>query len=341
MRFIDRYFWLLCILAALLGLFVPQLGMPIAGGLKFLLGSILFFTGLRLHFRAAWRELRRPWLVLYAGALMLIVLPLGVYGLAWLMLPPALATGVLIVAAMPCGTACSPLTDIVRGNAALALVGTLVTSLACPLVTPWVIELGSGQAAAGGWTFLAEQALFLAAILFLPLGAAFALRRLLPAFTAQHRDAFKVCSMLALFLLILGAMASVSGDFMHLIRHSPPQAARLFLFMCFFSAALHVAGYFLAPWRPLADRAALSVNAAYVNNALAIVFAAEFFKPIPHLGASAVLPAILLEIPMVLMLLPLKAWVAHRRWPRAATPEVPEAAPAEVGEQRRAIKGRP
>ena len=108
--------------------------------------------------------------------------------------------------------------------------------------------------------------------------------------------------------------------------------------MCFFSASLHVVGYFLAPWRPVADRAALSVNAAYVNNALAIVFATEFFKPIPHLGASAVLPAILLEIPMVLMLLPLTAWVAHRRQPRPAAPDDPETCPAGAGGSRRAMR---
>ncbi len=323
MSIVERWFWAFCILAVLVGLFFPQVGMPIGRLFKFLLGSILFFTGLRLDFRAAGRELKRPWMVLYASAMMLVVLPLGLYGLARLLLPAPLAFGVLIVAAMPAGTACSSLTDIVKGNAALALVGTLVTSLACPLVTPWVIQLASGLAIGGGLVFLAKQALFLAAILFLPLGAALVVRRLLPEFTNRHRDAFIGFAMVALFLLILGAMASVSGDFKALLRQSPVQAAGLFFFMGFFSAILHLVGYYLAPWRSLSDRAALSVNTAYVNNGLAIVFGTEFFKPIAQLGAGAVLPAILLEIPMTLMILALKGWVAHRQRSVTVAPEEP------------------
>jgi hypothetical protein len=119
-------------------------------------------------------------------------------------------------------------------------------------------------------------------------------------------------SIVALGLLILGAMASVSGDFKELVRTKPMLALGLFAFMCGFSALLHVVGYFLAPWRPTEDRAALSVNTAYVNNGLAIVFAVEFFKAIPELGTNAVLPAILLEAPMAIALVPLKAYVVRK-----------------------------
>jgi BASS family bile acid:Na+ symporter len=241
--------------------------------------------------------------------MMMVVLPLAVYGAARLALPPALAVGVLIVAAMPAGTACSSLTDVVGGNAALALLGTLLTSLVCPLAAPWVIRLGCGQAGGEGMLFLLRQSAFLAAILFVPLGLAFAVRRGFPAFVKRRREVFGALSIVALGLLIFGAMASVSADFWELVGTRPRLALGLFAFMCGFSATLHLAGYFLAPWRPLPDRAALSVNAAYVNNGLAIVFAAEFFRAIPELGASAVLPAILLEAPMALALVPLRAWV--------------------------------
>jgi BASS family bile acid:Na+ symporter len=301
--------------AVLLGLFVPRVGMPLARVFRWLLGSILFFTALRLDFKAAVRELRRPWLVLYVALVIMAVMPFCVYGLARLALPQALAVGVLITAAMPAGTACSSLTDVIRGNAALALVGTLVTSLLCPFVTPWIIRVGTGQAAGEGVLFLLKQSGFLAVILFIPLGLAFAVRRQFPEFVRSRREVFGVLSIVALGLLILGAMASVSSDFKTLVTASPGLALRLFGFMCGFSVLLHVAGYFLAPWRPIADRAALSVNAAYVNNGLAIVFAVEFFRQIPELGANAVLPAILVEVPMVLVLVPLKAWVARRASP--------------------------
>ena len=108
-------------------------------------------------------------------------------------------------------------------------------------------------------------------------------------------------------------LASLVGgsDFKDLVRESPWLALRLFLFMCGFSAFMHLVGCFLAPWRPVADRAAISVNTAYVNNGLAIAFAVEFFRH-TEMGAAAVLPAILLEAPMAVALVPLKMWVARR-----------------------------
>jgi predicted Na+-dependent transporter len=215
---------------------------------------------------------------------------------------------------MPSGTACSSLTDVVRGNAALALVGTIVTSLACPFVVPWIIELASGQVASGGLPFLLQQASFLAIVLFVPLGAAMLLRRAFPGVVKRHTNAWAVMAMVSLFLLICAALASASGSFKALIDERPGQALGLFVFMSLMSAGFHVVGYFIAPWRSVPDRAALSVNMAYVNNSLAIVFAMTFFQPLETLGDAAVLPAIFLEIPMALMLIPLKAWVARKRF---------------------------
>ncbi|MGQ9661927.1 MAG: bile acid:sodium symporter, partial [Kiritimatiellia bacterium] len=140
-EFIDRWFWTILILAIVLGLFLPGLGQPLIPYLRLILGGILFFSALRLEFTAALKELRKPALGLYATFLMMIVAPLGLYVLASVALPRSFAVGVLILAAMPSGMACSALSDIVGGNAALALVITLLTYVVCPFTAPWVIEL--------------------------------------------------------------------------------------------------------------------------------------------------------------------------------------------------------
>jgi BASS family bile acid:Na+ symporter len=312
-RFVERYFWALCVAVTLLGLLLPQAGWPFAPVKIVFLAGILFFTGLKIDFRAALAELKRPGLLAYVSLMMLVVLPLGMWGLS-LLIAPRFAVGVLIVAAMPAGLAGGSLSDIIGGNAALALVVTLVTSVLCPLLVPWVIAVGTGGSAAdtgglaaGGWAFLLTQALWLAAILFSPLAVAYVVRRLLPGVVARFRPTFTALSIVSLCLLILGVMSDASADFLGLLSRTPWEAVRIIGFMFLFSAVLHVAGYFLAPWRPPADRAALSINAAYVNNGLAMVFAGQFFA-----GSEAVLPAVLLEIPMVLAILPLKAYLARR-----------------------------
>ena len=327
-KHVERWFWAFCVGAVLAGLFLPQAKLLIYWPWtpKVFLGGILFFTGLKIDFRAAGRELARPWFLLYVTALLMVGLPLGLYGLArWLV--PAFALGVLITAAMPAGLAGTSLVDIVKGNTALALVITLVTSAVCPLVTPLVIRLGSGASAGEGWAFMGRQAAFLALILFLPVAAAWVVRRLFPAAVERHRQGLTGLSILSLTLLIIAIMASVSDRFKVLIDREPWSAVGLLLFMGLFSALMHLAGYFLAPWRPVGDRAAISINSAYVNNGLAMVFATTFFKE----NDFAVLPAIFLEIPMVLAILPLRAWVARcaakSAAPADAPPEPAKAAP--------------
>ena len=328
-RHVERWFWAFCIGAVLFGLLVPQAkllihypwladphdpaNLPLLNypwTTKLFLGGILFFTGLKIDFRAAFRELARPWFLLYIVVMLMVVLPLGIYGLArWLV--PGFALGVLIAAAMPAGLAGSSLTDICKGNTALALVVTLATSAACPLVTPLVVRLGSGEAAAAGaaagWLFMGKQALFLALILFVPVAAAALVRQLFPAAVERHRGGLTGLSILSLALLIVAIMASFRSQFMALVHSRPWDAAWLILFMCLFSVSMHLAGYFLAPHRPVIDRAAISVNTAYVNNGLAMVFSTTFFAGDSH----AALPAIFLEIPMVLAILPLRAWVTR------------------------------
>ncbi|MFH1021984.1 MAG: bile acid:sodium symporter [Planctomycetota bacterium] len=309
-RLVETWFWAVCILAVLTGLFIPWAA-PFGNtwAIRFFLGGILFFTGLKTDFRAAWRELSRPWLVIYVTAMVMVALPLALWGAARAVLPQ-FALGILIVAAMPAGMAGSSLTDIAGGNAALALVNTLATSLACPLITPWVIRFATGGAGEAGSGYLLGQSLFLAAILFIPTAAAFFVRRTFPGWVERRRGALTGLSILSLSFLIIGAMASVSADFRALAREKPAAAAGLFGFMFLFSAFFHLAGYWLAPWRPLADRAAISVSTAYVNNGMAVVFATTFFKE--TFGAAAVVPGIFLEIPMVLAILPLRAWVARK-----------------------------
>ena len=225
MKLVEKWFWAICLAATLLGLFVPQSGAPLRPLIKLFLAGILFFSGLKLDFRAAGRELLRPALVVYAAAMMMIGLPLCIYGLALLALPASLAAGVLITAAMPAGLAGSSLTDIAKGNTALALVVILITSLACPLVSPWIIKLGTGMATETGWAFFGQQVRFLAMILFLPMAAAYAVRRMFPRPVARFKGSFTGLSMISLALLILSAMSDNSADFLKMLREEPGRVA--------------------------------------------------------------------------------------------------------------------
>lgn len=311
MKFLERHFWILCIATTLAGLLYPPVGYPFRNVALFLMG-ILFVSGLKLDFAAALREFRRPGLLLYVCAMFLVVLPGVAYLAARAVLDEQFAVGVLILVCMPAGVVTSSLTDITGGNAALALVVTLATSLLCPLVAPPLINAVTGELAHGGAQLLARQAIYLAGILFAPLTAAFFVRRHWPNLVNRHRDALTGLSILLLGAVILGAMSLAGDQCMAWVRRSPAEAVKLVGFLFGLSAMLHVAGYWIAPWRPRPDRGALSINAAYVNNALGIVFANAFFASNPKFALAAI-PSVLLEIPMTLAILPVRWHLSRHR----------------------------
>ena len=104
-----------------------------------IVAAVLFFMSLPLDARAMWRALSRPWPALLATGVNLIVVPL----LAWAvspLLPEVLGTGLIIMATIPCTLASAAVwTRRADGNDAVALMVTMVTNLACFIVTPaWI-----------------------------------------------------------------------------------------------------------------------------------------------------------------------------------------------------------
>jgi solute carrier family 10 (sodium/bile acid cotransporter), member 7 len=137
--------WFLIVLVAVLALGFgghPWLQEPAKLAPKNLIVAfVLFFMSLPLDARAMWLTLRHPWPALLATGVNMMVVPL----LAWLVSPllsPELGIGLMIVAAIPCTLASAAVwTRRAGGNDAIALMVTMITNLACFLVTPAWLRL--------------------------------------------------------------------------------------------------------------------------------------------------------------------------------------------------------
>lgn len=85
---------------------------------------------------------------------LLIISPALAFGIAWAFsLPPELAVGVVLLGAAPGGTMANMLTHLARGDTALAVTMTAVSSALCVITVPLFLGLGlnlfmSGDAAA-------------------------------------------------------------------------------------------------------------------------------------------------------------------------------------------------
>jgi BASS family bile acid:Na+ symporter len=109
------------------------------------LAFIMFAMGLTLKVTDFTRLLKRPLPVALGLMVQMLLLPL----LAWLLLmvwklPPVYAVGIMILAACPGGITSNMITHIARGDTALSITLTAITSLAGMVSIPLIVGLALG-----------------------------------------------------------------------------------------------------------------------------------------------------------------------------------------------------
>ena len=151
---------------------------------------IMFSLGLTLALRDFALVVRNPVLAGAGFATHLFVLPVLGLAIGFLFrLPPEMALGLFIISLCPAGTTSNALTFVGRGNVALAVVLTALTSLVTvftiPIVLSWAVPgfLGGGgevRPLSVGGTILQ-----LARITMLPIAAGMLVKRFAPDFAAR------------------------------------------------------------------------------------------------------------------------------------------------------------
>lgn len=142
--FVHQRWFLLALIAVLwAGMGWPAAMQPIVRWLPSdaNVAAVTFIMALPLETSALWRAVRRPGPAWLAVALNSGIAPL----LGWLasrLLPPELATGVIVATTVPCTLATAAVwTRRAGGNDAVAFLVTVITNLACFLVVPAWLRL--------------------------------------------------------------------------------------------------------------------------------------------------------------------------------------------------------
>ena len=205
--------WFLFILGFVLvaGMTFPEQSAPVAFAIPkdWIIAAVLLAMALPLEFGAMWNTLRRPGPALLAVFISFVVVPL----LAWpisLLFQPDLAAGLIIASAVPCSMASVTVwTRMAGGNEAVSMLVTVVTNLACFLVTPaWVYFLVGRETATEPFAVMALN-LFIVVVLPIVAGQ---LLRMIPAVAAWTTTAKKHLSNIAqlgvLAIVFMGAVFS-------------------------------------------------------------------------------------------------------------------------------------
>lgn len=206
----SKYFVVWVIAASALAIASPDTFVPVLNYVNPLLGIIMLGMGLTLLPEDFRRLLERPVDVGIGAVTQWLVMPLAAYGLYLAFdLPDAVGVGLILVGTAPGGTASNVMAYLGRGDVALSVAITTLTTLAAPIVMPaWTLFiLGEGIDV----TFL-EMFTSIVKIVIIPVVLGFGLRYVLdryaPGAAAVGVDVFPVISVTAIVAIVAGVVGA-------------------------------------------------------------------------------------------------------------------------------------
>jgi BASS family bile acid:Na+ symporter len=206
----SKYFVVWVVIASGAALTTPDPFVPVLNYVTPLLGLVMLGMGLTLQPADLRRLLERPVDVGIGAVTQWLAMPLAAYGLYLALdLPDAIGLGLVLVGAAPGGTASNVMTYLGRGDVALSVAITTLTTLTAPIVMPaWTLAvLGEGVDV----TF-AEMFTSIVRIVIVPVVLGFAIRYLLdrraPRAAEVGVDVFPVISVAAIVAIVAGVVGA-------------------------------------------------------------------------------------------------------------------------------------
>jgi bile acid:Na+ symporter, BASS family len=243
---------------------------------------IMFSMGLTLAPRDFSLIARNPLLVGLGFGTHLFVLPIfGLIAGALFQLPPEMALGLFIISICPAGTTSNALTFVGRGNVALAVVLTALTSLVTvvtiPLLLSWAIPwFLSGQGAEIPQLDVARTIGQLAQIVVLPIMAGMIARHFLPLLATRVARWLRPTSFVILVAVIAFSVAiSVEMVIDNLIRATPAIVALNLAAMAFGLGIGRIVG------ANARDSMTLAIETGVQNVSLALVLTLAVLNSLP------------------------------------------------------------
>lgn len=208
-RIAVTLFPVLILVGAAVAFAAPDTFTPLGEIINPLLGIIMFGMGLTLTLPDFKLVATRPLPVLLGVLAQYAVMPLLGLGIALaLQLPADLAAGVILVGCAPGGTSSNVVTYLAKGDTALSVAMTSVSTLLAPLLTPILTLWLAGQ-------YLpvdgAGMALSILQIVLLPVAAGLLVRLFLPRLVTRALPALPWISVTAITLVVV-AVVSGSAD---------------------------------------------------------------------------------------------------------------------------------
>ncbi|MCE6001230.1 bile acid:sodium symporter family protein [Acinetobacter pittii] len=273
-QFIQKTFALWVIVFAALALWQPEFFVWLKAYIPWILGIIMLGMGMTMTVDDFKGVLQSPKAVLIGVVAQFVVMPGLAYVLCKLFnLTPEIAVGVILVGCCPGGTASNVITYMAKGNVALSVACTSVSTLLAPVLTPAIFYLLASQ-----WLKIDAASMFISIsqVVLLPIVIGLILRTWLKRQVESYIQVMPLVSVIA----IVAIVAAIIGGSKAAIL----QSGLLILAVVILHNGLgYLLGFTAARFfkLPYADSKAIAIEVGMQNSGLGVALAAVHFAASP------------------------------------------------------------
>lgn len=272
-NFASKTFALWVLLFAYLAFQFPDTYKQFAPYIPYLLGIVMFGMGITLTFNDFGEVFKHPKSVIVGVAGQFIIMPSVAFFLAKAFnLPADLAVGVILVGSCPGGTSSNVMTYLAKGNTALSVACTTISTLLAPVLTPVIFYILASQ-----WLEIDAAGMFISVLkmVLFPIFLGLVVRAIFKKKIAEISQTMPLLSVISI-VLILAAVVAVSKD------KIVESGLLIFGVVVLHNCLGYLVGFFSAKLLGLniADSKAVSIEVGMQNSGLGAALAAAHFNPI-------------------------------------------------------------
>lgn len=274
-QFLTKYLAVFILAVGAVALFIPATFSWIPPkSINWMLGIVMCGMGLNLKLEDFRVVFSRPKDVIIGCLAQFIIMPALAWGLSELFhLPTELAVGVILVGCCPGGTASNVITFLAKGDLALSVGMTTISTLLAPLLTPLLVLFYAGQSVdVDTWGML----LSITQVVILPIIIGIVLNYWFGSFAEKVKPYMPAVSTLAI-ATILGIVVSLNAE--RILTSSLIIILVVMLHNLCGLALGFLTGKVLGLERP--QQTAISIEVGMQNSGLATSLAATHFAMFP------------------------------------------------------------
>ncbi len=276
---VGRWFALIVLVAGAVALATPDTFDSWSAHVPLLLQIIMLGMGMTLRPVDFAIIGRRPWALLLGVAVQFTVMPQLGWGIAHALgLSAVLTVGMILVGCAPGGTASNVMVFLARGDTALSVAMTSVSTLLAPVVTPLLVLLlvGENLPVTGSDLFIS-----IVKIVLVPVLLGLVLRLVLPRLVERVVDVLPLVSVAGITGVVVAVVAASASTLLSV-------GALVVVAVVLHNVLGLALGYAVgrACGMPVSSRRAISIEVGMQNSGLAAALATVHFSPAAALPAA-------------------------------------------------------